>query len=65
MKGLLEQMAERIRIEPVAVMAVVQAVIGLFTAFGLEWTADQVAAVLTVTAAILALITRQKVTPHP
>lgn len=51
--------------EPVALMALIQAVIGLLTAFGLDWTAEQVAAVLTLSAAVLAVIFRRKVTPVP
>lgn len=49
--------------EPVAFQAVIQAVIALGTSFGLSWNAGQVGAVVTCSAALLAFLTRQAVTP--
>jgi hypothetical protein len=45
------------------VLALVQAVIVLAVSFGLELRPDQTAAILALTAVILGLITRSKVTP--
>lgn len=53
-----------IRSEPAVIFAFVQALIGLATSFGLHWSAEQIAAVLTVTQLGLALVTRQLVTPN-
>jgi len=55
---------DTIKAEPNVVFAFCQALIGLGTAFGLHWSAEQVAAVLTVTQLGLALVTRQMVTPN-
>ncbi len=49
--------------EPVALQAVVQAALGLFIGFGLPVSTEQMGLVLVFTAAILALMTRQNVTP--
>lgn len=49
--------------EPVLVYAVVQALLGLVAAFGLHLSAEQIASILAVTGAVLALITRRNVTP--
>lgn len=49
--------------EPVLWMVAAQASIGLGVAFGLALTADQVAAVMSFTAAVLGLIVRSRVTP--
>lgn len=53
--------------EPARVVAVVLAVIGLLTAFGLGITAGQSAAIVAVVASVLALlggeVTRSQVTP--
>lgn len=56
-------MIDRIRTEPALVAGLVQAVLALLIAFGLDLTADQVATILAVTAAILALVVRSQVTP--
>lgn len=48
---------------PVRTQALVQAIIGVATAFGLGWTAQQVATVMAASAAILALLTESIVTP--
>ncbi len=49
--------------EPVLILAVVQAVLGLIAAFGLDLTAEQVAAVMAVTAALLGFVARSRVSP--
>lgn len=49
--------------EPVMVLAVVQTVLACAVSFGADLTADQTAAVLTATAAVLSLVARTKVTP--
>ena len=49
--------------EPAMVLALVQAVIALVVAFGLSLAPDQVGAMLAVTAVILGLITRSRVSP--
>lgn len=49
--------------EPVAILAVVQTLLALLVSFGLDWTGEQVGAVTAVSAAVLGLIARQKVTP--
>ncbi len=49
--------------EPAMVLALVQAVIVLGVAFGLRLSPEQTGAILAVTAIVLGLITRQKVTP--
>jgi hypothetical protein len=45
------------------VLALVQAVIGLVVTFGLNLAPDQIGAILAVTAVVLGLITRSRVTP--
>ena len=54
---------DRIRREPALVSGLVSAVIALAVSFGLDWTAEQVGAVMAVVAAVLAVVTRQQVTP--
>lgn len=49
--------------EPAMVLALVQAVIALIVAFGLSLAADQIGAILAVTAVLLGLITRSQVSP--
>lgn len=49
--------------EPALFLGVIQAVLALVLAFGVDLSAGQTGAVLAVAAAVLALITRQKVTP--
>lgn len=58
-------LTDRLSGEPVLVLAVVQAVLALAVAFGLGLSGEQVGAILAVSAAILGLIARQKVTPVP
>ena len=50
--------------EPVMILAVIQSGIGLATAFGIDITPVQLAAVMSFSAAILGLVTRQLVTPN-
>lgn len=56
-------MIDRIRKEPAIVAGVVQAVLGLLLAFGVDLSTEQTGAILAVTAAVLALFVRSQVTP--
>jgi uncharacterized protein (DUF697 family) len=49
--------------EPAMVLAFVQAVLVLALSFGLQLTPEQTGAIIALTAVILGLITRSKVTP--
>lgn len=49
--------------EPVLTLAVVQATIGLATAFGADLTAEQVGAIMALSAAVLGWVARERVTP--
>ena len=49
--------------EPVVLAAAVRAVILAAVAFGLGWTAEQVAALMLAVEAVLAVFIRSKVTP--
>ncbi len=49
--------------EPVAIAGAIRAVILCAVAFGLNWTADQVAATMLAVEAVLTLIIRSRVTP--
>lgn len=49
--------------EPALIAGVVQAVLALLLAFGVDLTQEQVGAILAVTAALLAVVVRQRVTP--
>ncbi len=49
--------------EPVALAAVIRTVILAGVAFGLGWTVEQIAALMLAVEAILAVLTRQAVTP--
>lgn len=51
--------------EPAMVVALVQAVIVLGVSFGLSLTQEQTAAILALTAVVLGLITRSRVSPAP
>lgn len=51
--------------EPVMFLAVIQAVLALVVSFGADLSAEQVGTVTAVTAALLGLIARQKVSPTP
>ena len=57
-------MIDRIRREPALVAGLVQAVLALLVAFGLDLTGEQTASILAVTAALLAVLTRAQVTPY-
>jgi hypothetical protein len=49
--------------EPARVLALVQAVIALFVAFGINLALDRIGAIMAVTAVVLGLITRSRVSP--
>lgn len=49
--------------EPVMVMAIIQSGIALLVGFGVSMSAEQVAAILAFTAAVLGFITRAQVSP--
>lgn len=49
--------------EPALVLALVQAIIVVAVTFGLRLTPEQTGAILTLSAVVLGLITRSKVTP--
>ena len=49
--------------KPALVLALVQAVIALVVAFGLSVAPNQIGAILAVTAVVLGLITRSRVSP--
>ena len=60
MKAILE----RIQREPALVVGLVGAVIALALAFGLDLSVQQQGAIMAVVVAVLAVITRQSVTPN-
>lgn len=62
-RRLSASVARLIREYPVRAQALVQAGIGTATAFGLGWTAQQVGAVMVLSAATLAFFTERAVTP--
>jgi hypothetical protein len=49
--------------EPAMILGVVQAIVALAISFGFGLSAEQTGAILAVTAAVLALVTRSQVTP--
>ena len=49
--------------EPALILGVVQTVLALLLAFGVDLTVEQTGAILAVSAAVLAVVTRTKVTP--
>ena len=49
--------------EPAMILAVVQGALALVVAFGLQLSAEQIGAVLALSAAILGALTRSQVTP--
>lgn len=49
--------------EPALILGLVQAILALAISFGADLDANEVGAILAVTAAILAVVTRQSVTP--
>ena len=54
---------DTIRSEPVLVMGLIQAGLAMALGFGLSWTAQQEALVLTFAAALMSVIVRSKVSP--
>jgi outer membrane biosynthesis protein TonB len=52
-----------IKNEPVLIQSAVQVILGLFLAFGLSLSDEQVGSIMAVTAVILALLARVFVTP--
>lgn len=54
---------DRVRDEPVLVTALVQSVLALVVAFGLDLSGEQIGGILAVSAALLAFVARSKVTP--
>lgn len=56
-------MLNRIRTEPALVAGLVQAVLALLLAFGVPMSEAQTGAILALSAAILALLVRSRVTP--
>lgn len=54
---------QRIQREPALVTGIVGALIALGVAFGLDLTGEQIGAIMAVTTAVLALVTRAQVTP--
>jgi hypothetical protein len=61
--ALLQRIWDRINEEPALVGGLVQAVIVLGVSFGLELTPEQQGAILGLTAILVALLVRQRVTP--
>lgn len=53
----------RITGEPVMTLAIIQMALALAVSFGLQWTGEQVGAVVAFSAAVLGWVARSKVTP--
>ena len=53
-----------IRSEPALILGLVQAVIALVLAFGVDLSEEQIGSVMALTAVILAIVTRMLVTPN-
>jgi hypothetical protein len=49
--------------EPTVIAAAIRAVILCAVAFGLQWSPDQIAAIMLAVEAVLAVVVRQQVTP--
>lgn len=49
--------------EPAVILALVQTILALVVSFGLNLSTEQVGGILAVSAAILGIVTRSKVTP--
>lgn len=60
---MIDHVLAKINDEPVLAFALMQALVGLFCAFGLRLSAEQNAAILTATGAVLAIVCRGRVTP--
>lgn len=54
-----------LRREPVAIAAVIRSAILCAVAFGLDWSPDQIAAVMLVVEGFAAILVRDRVTPEP
>lgn len=61
--NFLAWLQDSLRAEPVLVLALVQSAIAMFVAFGLNWTGEQVGAVVAFSAAVLGVVARQRVQP--
>ena len=55
---------DRIRNEPALVAGVLQALLALLLAFGVPLSDEQVGAIVALSAAVLAVVVRQRVTPN-
>lgn len=53
----------RLNTEPVAIAAALRAVLVAAVAFGLDWTGDQIAALVLAVELVLGLLVRSQVTP--
>ncbi len=51
------------KIEPVVIATLVRSAVLLATAFGLKWSAEQIAAIMVFVEAVLALVVRGSVSP--
>jgi hypothetical protein len=54
-----------LRHEPVLIQSLVQVILGLFLAFGVDISNEAVGAIMAATAVVLAILTRMFVTPVP
>lgn len=61
---MLTRLKERFDSEPVMITAALRAIILAGTAFGLDWTGEQVAAVMLAVELVIAVFTRARVTPN-
>jgi hypothetical protein len=52
------------RTEPALILGALQSAIALAVSFGLSLTPEQIGAILALSAAVLAIVTRQLVTPN-
>ncbi|MCC6311342.1 MAG: hypothetical protein IT345_10550 [Trueperaceae bacterium] len=59
----MNAIADRIKTEPVLTLAVIQAGVAVMVGFGLQWSGEQVALVVSFSAAILGWIARSRVSP--
>ena len=59
----MQSIIDRVRREPALVSGLVNAVVALAVAFGLDLTEEQIGSILAVVAAVMALVVRQQVTP--
>ena len=59
----MSAITDRIKHEPVLTLAVIQAGVACAVGFGLQWTGEQVALVVSLSAAVLGWIARSRVTP--